>query len=116
MQRTSGFIVAAILCAGCASVQVPPERFAKAEASIRGAEEVGAPNVPKARLYLQYARDQAEQAKVLSAQGDDRADTLLARAEADAELALELAREETLRVEAQRAMDEVKALQGRTGP
>jgi hypothetical protein len=44
--------------AGCTAVQIPADRLQRSEASIRGAEEVGASGVPEARLHLQLAKDQ----------------------------------------------------------
>ena len=101
---------------GCATVQIPAERLEGSEASIRGAEELGATNVPAARLHLQLARDQTAQAKQLAADGDDRATLVLARAEADAELALGLAREVAVHADALRAAEDLKAVRARTAP
>ena len=61
---------------GCTKVQVPTER---SEASIRGAEEVGAEAVPAARLHLQLAKEQTTTAKAMAAQGDQRALLVMAR-------------------------------------
>jgi hypothetical protein len=101
---------------GCATVQIPPDRLESSEASIRGAEEMGAANVPAAKLHVQLARDQTAQAKKLALDGDKRALLVLARAESDAELALGLAREVSVRGEAQRAADDLNALRARPAP
>ena len=94
---------------GCGSAQVPAERMAASEASIRAADEVGAKNVPTAALHLQFAKEQVEQAKQLIASNDnERARWVLLRAEADAELALVLAREQTMRDSAQKALQQVQ--------
>src|SRR5687768_10438133 len=58
---------------GCAAIQIPPDRLERSEASIRAAEELGAPAVPAAKLHLQLAKDQTELAKKMAADGDDRA-------------------------------------------
>lgn len=83
-------------------------------AAIRAAQEVGASKVPQAALHLQLAREQAERARELGASGDSedraRAESLLMRAQADAELALALAREDVERSAAQRAVDDVNAM------
>jgi len=99
---------------GCVSAPVPPDRNPSTEASIRGAEEAGANGVPAARLHLQMAKDQETEAQKLTAKGDDRARLALARSQADAELALGLAREASVHAEATRAADDLKAVRGRT--
>jgi hypothetical protein len=101
---------------GCTTVQIPTDRLEKSEASIRGAEEVGALNVPAAKLHLQLAKDQTEAAKKMAAQGEQRAILVLARAESDAELALGLAREVTVHNEALRASEDLKAVRARGNP
>ncbi len=83
-------------------------------ATIRAAQEVGASEVPQAALHVQLAREQAEQAKGLLEQGErERAESLFARAQADADLALALAREDVDKVAAQQALDNVRTLQAR---
>lgn len=101
---------------GCSSVQIPTDRLEKSEASIRGAEEVGALNVPTAKLHLQFAKEQTETAKKMAAQGDKRAVLILARAESDAELALVLAREVSVHNEALKAAEDLKAVRARGNP
>jgi len=108
--------VAVVSLAGCAAVQLAPDRLERSEASIRGAEEVGAANVPAAKLHLQLAKDQTVAAKKLAADGDERAPLVLSRAEADAELALVLAREATVHAAAVKATEELQAVQARGTP
>lgn len=108
--------LAALAFAGCAAVTVPAAELASSEASIRGAEEMGASGVPPARLHLQLARDQTEEAKKMAASGDTRAVLVLARAESDAELALGLAREAKVHAEALRATEALAALHARANP
>ena len=102
--------------AGCTSVQLPADRLEHSEASIRGAEEVGASGVPAAKLHLQLAKDQTDTAKKMAANGDERAVMVLARAESDAELALGLAREVSVHGEALRADEDLKAVRDRGTP
>jgi len=105
-------ILVLLIGAGCASAPVPSDRVAASEASIRAAEEVGAPGVPPAALHLQLAREQVEVARELIRQHrNERARYMLLRAEADAELALSLAREHAVQADAQRALDQVHGLQ-----
>jgi hypothetical protein len=100
----------------CATVQIPADRLQHSEASIRGAEEMGALGVPSAKLHLQLAKDQTEAAKKLAAAGDDRAVLVLARAEADAELALGMAREVAVHGDAVKAAEDLKAVRAVGAP
>ena len=94
-----------------ASYPVPNDRIASSEAAVRAAQEVGAPNEPKAALHLKLAQEDIAQSKALIASGDNhRADTLLTRAQSEAELALSLAREASAKAEAQQAIDQVTKL------
>lgn len=100
--------------AGCARVQrvVPTEQLVDSEVSIRQAEEAGAAQVPDAARHLQWAKDQTREARKLL-EKNRRADAALylQRAEADAELALALAREAPARAEADQALQQVQQLQ-----
>src|SRR4051812_2254256 len=97
------FAVTAMSLTGCAASPMPPERNPSTEASIRGAEEAGANGVPAARLHLQMAKDEEDEAQRLLAHGDERARLVVLRSQADAELALGLAREASVHNEAMRA-------------
>ncbi|MDQ3264275.1 MAG: DUF4398 domain-containing protein [Myxococcota bacterium] len=98
---------------GCAGTQkIPVEQMTDSRAAIRAAEEMGAEQVPSAAHHLQLAKQQTERATRLLDEGEEnRAAFLLERATADAELALSLAREEPVRIEAQRLLDQVRTLQ-----
>lgn len=99
------------LMAGCASFPAPTERMASSEAAVRGAREVGAERVPQASLQLRLSEEQIVRAKQLMADGDnEHADLLLQRAQADAELALSLAREDQARKEAAQVVAQVTQL------
>jgi type IV pilus biogenesis protein CpaD/CtpE len=101
-----------IALARCASAPVNTDRLSSTEAPIRAAEELGATRVPEAALELRLAQDQMEQAKQFLRNGDKQhADMLLLRAQADAELAVALAKEAPLEAEAMNAAEQVKALQ-----
>lgn len=102
--------------AGCATVQIPTQQLEQNEASIRGAEEIGALGLPAARLHLQLAKDQTALAKTMAANGDARALLVLARSEADAELALGLAREAAVHADAVKAAEDLKAVTARGTP
>lgn len=101
-------IVATALAAGCASV---PLRTETSTSGIRAAEEVGAREVPQAALHLQLAKEELSKAKTLAANGEDeKAASMLLRAEADAELAVLLSREDAEKAEAQAAVTRVHEL------
>jgi len=87
----AGFGLAMLACAGHPQ---PTERLATAQAAVRAAKEVGAKDVPQAQLHTQLAEEQVQQALKLIEDGDnERAEMILRRATADAEMAVSLARE-----------------------
>jgi hypothetical protein len=95
----------------CASYPTPTGRMADAVATTKTAQDEGAQTNPRAQLHLKLANDQIEQAKRLIADGDEkRADFVLVRAKADADLALVEAREATAQRQAQAAKQRVDAL------
>ncbi|ATB28773.1 DUF4398 domain-containing protein [Melittangium boletus] len=99
---------------GCATAQrMPPtEQLVDSQVSIRQAEEAGASAVPNAAQHLQWAREQTQGARRLLEQNRrEEAALFLQRAEADAELALALAREAPARAEADRVLQQVQQLQ-----
>lgn len=101
-----------MLASACgASAPVPAAQRTETLAAVRAAEEIGAPNVPKAALHLKMARDQIQTAEALIRDDENEQATLvLLRAQADAELALELAREQRLRNEAAEARTQIETL------
>src|SRR3954447_19823990 len=106
-----GFLISG---AGCAA-GVSNEKVAATDSSIRAAEELGAPRVPQAALHLQLAKEENEHAQKFIKDGDPKqAEGQLMRAQADAELALALAREAPMQVEAQQEADKARALQQQT--
>jgi hypothetical protein len=116
MTNKTVMTLALFAVSGCAAIQLPQERLAGNEASMRGAEELGASGVPTARLHLQLAREQTLSATKLAASGDDRALMMLARAQSDAELSLGMAREVSVHADAQRAAEDLKAVRARSSP
>ncbi len=104
-------IVLVALC-GCASAPIVLDRLPETQAPMRAAEELGAARVPQAALELKLAQDEVQQAKLFAKDGNkQRADMLMLRAQADAELAVALAREAPLQVEAKTATEAVKMMQ-----
>ena len=95
MKATASLLPLALLSlAACASFPAPSERLAQAESGARAAHELGAGSEPTAALYLKMANDQLSEARKLMAAGEnERADAVLQRAMADAELSLQLAKE-----------------------
>jgi hypothetical protein len=107
----AGVVVLSVWAIGCGGAPAPTEKLTASEAAVRGASEVGAANVPAAALHLKLAEEQIGKAKAAMAEDrNEDAELLLMRAQADAELALALAREATARNEAQTALDQVAKL------
>jgi type I site-specific restriction endonuclease len=98
--------------AACASYPAPNERMATSEAALRSAQEVGAQTQPQAQLHAKLAQEEITAAKTAMSNGDNkRADYVLIRAKADAELALGEAREAQAVADATKAKEQVRALQ-----
>ena len=119
MHRLRLFGLAAVLAAfaACASSPKPESQIASSEGAIRGASEAGAKNVPQATLHLRLAQEQRATALQLIANGENgRAKYVLERSEADAELALALAREANAKAEAGEASEKVQDLQQKVQP
>ena len=102
-------VVATAILAGCASA---PLRTEESTSGIRAAEEAGAAKVPQASLHLQLAKEELDRAKELASIGQkEKAQYMLFRAEADAELAVALSRGDAEKSEAQAAVARVRQLQ-----
>ena len=92
-------------CGG--SLPPPTQRMADAQSAARSARELGADSVPAAQLSLKLADEQIAAAKTAMADGENgRADSLLIRAKADAELSVAQARETGARVDVAEAVEE----------
>ncbi|MEO8875034.1 MAG: DUF4398 domain-containing protein [Polyangiaceae bacterium] len=102
--------------AGCGASYPPPTaRMADSVSAVRAAQEVGGQNEPQAALHLKLAQEQIDQAKQLVTDGDNkRADFVLMRADADAELAVSLARQATARQQAKVAQDDLAKLKSQS--
>ena len=103
---------------GCSSTRPPTDTMEASAASIRGAEQAGAANVPRAALYLQLANEQSAKAKVLIASGGDHnmraASNLLMRAAADGDLAIALADSDKDRIAAEQALADIRTYKQQT--
>ena len=103
--------LAASFASGCASAPPPTERLTNAEAALRGALEVEASTIPRAALHLKLAQEQIDKAKrYMEEEQNERADFALRRAQADAELAISLARENDMTTKAKAAQARVEKL------
>jgi hypothetical protein len=95
----------------CGGAAVPQNALTAAEADVKGAEVGGAADIPQAALSLKRAKDQIDKAKQQIADGDNEtAARTLDRAQADAELALSLAKEAKAQGDASEAADQVGKL------
>jgi hypothetical protein len=110
-------LLAALLClsvAGCAGqrvIPVPTERRVEAEAALRAAEGSGAARVPEAARHLEFARQQIADAERLLVEGEEEAAELrFMQAEADAELALALARSIPVQQQARRTAEQAESM------
>lgn len=93
-----------------ASYPVPTQRMADAQSAHRSAKELGAEKEPNALLHLKLAEEQIAKANALLKSEDNRrADFMLIRAKADAELALAIAHEQRSKKDAETATKQATA-------
>jgi hypothetical protein len=98
---------------GACAMAMQPQNAEAPAAAIRSAEEVGAARVPEAALRLQLAKEQLERARTMTSEEErPGAVRMLMRSQADAELALALARSSTARLEAEKAKEKTRNIQG----
>ena len=95
----------------CGGAPVPHDALSAAQADVKGAEVGGANDNPKAALHVKLAKDQIEIAQKQINDGDnEEAARTLDRAQADAELALALAKETKAQNDAAEASEQVGKL------
>lgn len=115
MKRGSSPVLVSVACllGACGGgYPEPRDQLTASEAALRAAEVAGAQNSPQSALHLKRAREQIESGKSLIQEGEnERAEWVLRRAQADADLALSLATEETQRKKAAEAKEELEQLQ-----
>ncbi len=111
MKRSAWAVILAATTFGCAkSVPPPNASLGSAVDMVRSAWNVGAQNDKIADEYLRRANGEIERAITLMHQGNNaEASRMLARANADAELAVELARENIVERRARDARAVVQA-------
>lgn len=109
--------VAAVFVFACGSSPKPVAQIASSEGAIRGATEAGAQSVPAATLYLQLAQESRDKAlRLVEKDKNQEASGLLLRSEADAELALAIARAEKAKHDANSATERVEDLKESVKP
>ena len=107
--KIAGCVLFSLAIVGCGTSQEINKEASTS--AIRAAEEAGASTVPSASLYLQLAKEELDNAKVLAANGDkEQAESMLLRAQADGELAVALSRGDADKTEATLALERVQKL------
>lgn len=102
---------------GCTSAAIPKQKLASTEAAITHAKEGEAQNQAAAAEHLRLAKTQLDEAKQKIREGDNsEADWLLMRAQADAELAGAMAKEQRRRAEASKASERLRVLSSQPTP
>ena len=111
MRHVAFATLAVLSLAGCGASAPPTHQLTESKAAVRAAEEVGAEKAPQAALHLKLARDQVDQAEALIREEEnDEASLVLKRAEADAELAIALAKAQQERDAADETMNKIQRL------
>ena len=102
---------ALLFALGCGASYPPPtQQMADVQSADRSAIELGAQKNPRAQLHLKLAEEQLALAKTAIDDDDNTgAGSPLARAKADAELAIALTREDSAKMQAHKAVDQSNA-------
>jgi hypothetical protein len=117
ISKRSLALVGFVLATACASFPPPTDDVANALASVRGAEELGAEEVPQAKLQLQLAREEVAKAQALMTEGEhESAHYQALQASNDADLAIALVREDKARTVAKSAKQRVNAVEAGVTP
>lgn len=112
--KTGILIAGTLLLASCVTGPRPVGQLTSTEASIRAAAAGGAGEVPAATMYLEYAKEGVAHAEELMEEDDnERAAHVLMRAQADADLALVLARGAAVRAETLRVREQIEELRSK---
>lgn len=103
-----GIAAFAAACAG--RIPPPTDRLASSEAAIRSAKELGAESDPQAALHVRLADEQVGIARQFMQHDENRrADLVLQRSKADAELAIMLTRERAAKTASQGAAKDLNS-------
>jgi hypothetical protein len=98
-----------VAMAACASTPIPADRVARSTAAVRNAEMMNADHIPTASVYLRLAHEElAEGRRLIRAGDNDQAIYVLLRSEADADAAMNLAREAVVRQDAMQTIQAVR--------
>jgi len=117
LKRITAILTIALASSACASFSAPTDTMANALSSVRGAEELGAKQVPQAALELQLANDQVAEAERLMRDGDnEEAHYMALRAIQDAELAIALVREDRAQAQAKSAKQDLAKIESEVTP
>jgi hypothetical protein len=94
---------------GCAaSIPPPNDAWAAAQADVGRAQAAGAPEVPNAKLHLQLAQEDLQEARHLIGTDNDRAASLCGVASSEAQLAFAMAKQARAENEARSAQAEMQ--------
>lgn len=114
MKPTSLLLAGALgtVCSGCfGGAPVPADKLARSQAAVHAAEMIGADKSTEGSRHLRAAKEQLAEGKKLIVAGDqEAAGFLLQRAEADAELAMNITREAVAVADAEKTRDEIRNL------
>ena len=104
-------ILSMALVTGCASDEVSTAEYSEPRQKVEAAQQLGANELPQASLHLRLAKEQLQAADALIEEGEEEeARYALMRAEADAELALALAKEDRMRGEVEEVVKQINHL------
>jgi hypothetical protein len=113
--RHSIWVTSALLLAACGGAAIPQEQLTSSKSAISVAQAEGAPNEPQAALHLKLAQEQVAKAEALIADGDnEEAAQLIDRAQADADLAVALAKEARAKQQATETREQLERLKKET--
>lgn len=113
-QAVFGFLGIGLVTIACGGAAIPQDQLASSQAAIRAAEVGGAEGAPQTALLVKKSKEKVAAAKKLIEDGKNHpAKLLLLTAEADADLALSLAQELSMRKAAEDAQRQVHELQKR---
>jgi hypothetical protein len=113
--RHFSLVSSALLIVACGGAAIPQEQLTSSKATISVAQAEGAPNEPQAALHLKLAQEQVAKAEALIKDGDnEEAAQLIDRAQADADLAVALAKESKAKADAQQTIEQLERLKKET--
>ncbi|AWV89119.1 DUF4398 domain-containing protein [Bradymonas sediminis] len=98
-------------CSTGSDAQISARDYARPQKTISAARALGAESMPTAKLYLSYARDGVAQAnKAIQAGNNPAAKLALARAQADANLALTMSKQQKMAMQVRDINQEIRQL------